>query len=66
MTVDGAVRVTNAKYNIVLALSQSGAAAALIHPNGRVYNYRSRVEIQAHHQQGNNKLVLILRLPMNS
>ncbi|XP_013147274.1 PREDICTED: uncharacterized protein LOC106110108 [Papilio polytes] len=55
MTVDGAVRVTNAKYNIVLALSQSGAAAALIHPNGRVYNYRSRVEIQAHHQQGNNK-----------
>lgn len=57
MTIDGAVRVTNAKNNIILALSRSGAAAALIHPNGRVYHYGSRVEIQARHQQGNNKLV---------
>ncbi|KAJ8737000.1 hypothetical protein PYW07_000271 [Mythimna separata] len=55
MTIDGAVRVTNAKNNIILALSRSGAAAALIHPNGRVYHYGSRVEIQARHQQGNNK-----------
>ncbi|XP_037875160.1 uncharacterized protein LOC101736715 isoform X2 [Bombyx mori] len=54
MTMDGAVRVTNAKNNIILALSRSGAAAALIHPNGRVYHYGSRVEIQARHQQGNN------------
>ncbi|XP_038216517.1 uncharacterized protein LOC119835639 isoform X2 [Zerene cesonia] len=54
MTIDGAVRVTNAKNNIILALSRSGAAAALIHPNGRVYHYGSRVEIQARHQQGNN------------
>lgn len=57
MTIDGAVRVTNAKNNIILALSRSGAAAALIHPNGRVYHYGSRVEIQARHQQGNNKQV---------
>jgi hypothetical protein len=57
MTIDGAVRVTNAKNNIILALSRSGAAAALIHPNGRVYHYGSRVEIQARHQQGNNKYV---------
>ncbi|KOB64445.1 Uncharacterized protein OBRU01_17833 [Operophtera brumata] len=42
MTIDGAVRVTNAKNNIILALSRSGAAAALIHPNGRVYHYGSR------------------------
>lgn len=55
MTIDGAVRLTNAKNNIILALSRSGASAALIHPNGRVYQYGSRVEIQARHQQGNNK-----------
>ena len=62
MTIDSAVRVTNAKNNIILALSRSGAAAALIHPNGRVYHYGSRVEIQARHQQGNNKLVTYTRL----
>lgn len=60
MTIDGAVRVTNAKNNIILALSRSGAAAALIHPHGRVYHYGSRVEIQARHQQGNNKYVFAL------
>lgn len=66
MTIDGAVRVTNAKNNIILALSRSGAAAALIHPNGRVYHYGSRVEIQARHQQGNNKSVFFLPFPVQS
>lgn len=55
MTIDGAVRVINGKNNIVIALSRTGASAALIHPKGRVYHYGSRVEIQARHQQGNNK-----------
>ncbi|CAH2209420.1 jg26425, partial [Pararge aegeria aegeria] len=59
MTIDGAVRLTNAKNNIILALSRSGASAALIHPNGRVHQYGSRVEIQARQQQGNNKTLLL-------
>ncbi|XP_015189475.1 PREDICTED: uncharacterized protein LOC107073369 [Polistes dominula] len=58
MTVDRAVRVINFKNNIVLSLSCSGAAAALLHPNGRIYQYGSRVEILAHDTHGNNKLVV--------
>ncbi|XP_024945082.1 uncharacterized protein LOC107271848 [Cephus cinctus] len=55
MTIDRAVRVINFKNNIVLSLSGSGAAAALLHPNGRIYQYGSRVEILAHDVHGNNK-----------
>ncbi|EZA54702.1 hypothetical protein DMN91_007330 [Ooceraea biroi] len=55
MTIDRAVRVINFKNNIVLSLSGSGAAAALLHPNGRIYQYGSRVEIVAHDAHGNNK-----------
>ncbi|EEB19334.1 conserved hypothetical protein [Pediculus humanus corporis] len=56
MTIDKAIRVINVKNNIVLALSGSGSAAALMHPNGRVYQYGSRVEIVAHDiNHGNNK-----------
>ncbi|XP_070172742.1 uncharacterized protein Fest [Polyergus mexicanus] len=55
MTIDRAVRVINFKNNIVLSLSGSGAAAALLHPNGRIYQYGSRVEIVAHDMHGNNK-----------
>lgn len=56
MTVDQAVRVINKKSNTVLALSETGCAAALLHPNGRVYQYGSRVEILAHDLlHGNHK-----------
>ncbi|XP_043493296.1 uncharacterized protein LOC122518422 [Polistes fuscatus] len=55
MTVDRAVRVINFKNNIVLSLSSSGSASALLHPNGRIYQYGSRVEILAHDTHGNNK-----------
>lgn len=58
MTIDRAVRVINFKNNIVLSLSGSGAAAALLHPNGRIYQYGSRVEILAHDAHGNNKSVV--------
>lgn len=39
-------------------MSGSGAAAALLHPNGRIYQYGSRVEILAHDAHGNNKSVV--------
>lgn len=55
-----AVRVANAKNGIVLALSASGSSSGLIHPNGRVYQYGSRVEIMANDSQGNHKYVLFL------
>ncbi|XP_011503349.1 PREDICTED: uncharacterized protein LOC105366555 [Ceratosolen solmsi marchali] len=55
MTIDRAVRVINFKNNIVLSLSDSGFASALLHPNGRMYQHGSRVEILAHDVHGNNK-----------
>ncbi|XP_049853105.1 uncharacterized protein LOC126334675 isoform X3 [Schistocerca gregaria] len=42
--------------NILLALSSSGSSSALIHPNGCVYQYGSRVEILANDANGNYKL----------
>ncbi|GLG95965.1 uncharacterized protein GBIM_02814 [Gryllus bimaculatus] len=39
MTIDRAVRIINHKNNIVICLSGCGSAAALLHPNGRVYQY---------------------------
>uniref|UniRef100_A0A1B6MG25 Uncharacterized protein n=1 Tax=Graphocephala atropunctata TaxID=36148 RepID=A0A1B6MG25_9HEMI len=41
--------------SMVMSLSASGASSALLHPNGRIYQYGSRVEIQAHDVHGNNK-----------
>nr|CAD7575302.1 unnamed protein product [Timema californicum] len=70
LTIDRAVRIINFKVtagirnsrrscvlqnNIVLSLNESGSSAALLHPNGRIYQYGSRVEILAHDVQGNNK-----------
>ncbi|KAK3925789.1 putative global transcription activator SNF2L2 [Frankliniella fusca] len=55
MSVDRAIRVINLKNNIVLALGATGSSAALLHPNGRTYQYGSRVEILAHDSRGNNK-----------
>ncbi|VEN62149.1 unnamed protein product [Callosobruchus maculatus] len=43
LSLDRAVRVSNVKNGIVLALSASGSSSGLIHPNGRVYQYGSRV-----------------------
>ncbi|XP_050311542.1 uncharacterized protein LOC126747090 [Anthonomus grandis grandis] len=55
ISLDRAVRVTNAKNGIVLVLSSSGSYSGLIHPNGRVYQDGSRVEIMAIDSQGNDK-----------
>ncbi|GLV36908.1 wurstfest [Carabus blaptoides fortunei] len=57
MTLDRAIRIMNYKSNIAVAVSASGSTAALLHPNGRVYQYGSRVEILAYdkHTNGNNK-----------
>lgn len=54
LSLDKAVRVINYKNNIVLALSGTGSSSALIHPNGRVFQYGSRVEILAYDTHGNN------------
>ncbi|XP_057664781.1 uncharacterized protein LOC130899065 isoform X1 [Diorhabda carinulata] len=55
LSLDRAIRISNAKNGIVLALSASGSSSGLIHPNGKVYQYGSRVEIMANDGQGNDK-----------
>ncbi|CAH1953486.1 unnamed protein product [Acanthoscelides obtectus] len=55
VSLDRAVRVINAKNGIILALSASGSSSGLVHPNGRVYQYGSRVEILANDAQENDK-----------
>ncbi|XP_014279959.1 uncharacterized protein fest isoform X2 [Halyomorpha halys] len=55
LTIDRAVRLLNFKNNIVIAMNPTGSACALLHPNGRVHQYGSRVEIMAHDIRGNHK-----------
>lgn len=57
MTMNKAVRVTNMKSRIVISLESSANSAALIHPNGRVYQYGSRVEIVAYDGMHNNRFM---------
>lgn len=54
ITIDRAVRITNDKNCIVLALSSTGSSATMFHLNGTVYQYGSRVEILAYDSQGKN------------
>ncbi|XP_037085734.1 uncharacterized protein LOC119106233 [Pollicipes pollicipes] len=55
LSLNGSVRVINFKSNIVLAISATGTSVALMHPNGRVYQYGSRVEIRTNDTEGNCK-----------
>ncbi|XP_019877717.1 uncharacterized protein LOC109605575 isoform X2 [Aethina tumida] len=55
ISLDRAIRIVNLRNNIILALNASGSSSGLLHPNGRIFQYGSRVEILAHGGQGNNK-----------
>ncbi|KAL1123350.1 hypothetical protein AAG570_002435, partial [Ranatra chinensis] len=55
ITIDRAVRILNFKNNIAMAMNSTGAVCALLHPNGRVYQYGSRVEIIANDSRANHK-----------
>lgn len=54
LTLDGAIRVINKRSQIVIAQSKNGDSAALIHPNGRIHQYGSRVEIVAYNSKQNS------------
>ncbi|XP_064542695.1 uncharacterized protein LOC135431472 isoform X2 [Drosophila montana] len=45
MTLDKAVRVLNQRSMVAVALSRNGTNSALIHPNGRILQSGSKVEI---------------------
>ncbi|XP_055387208.1 uncharacterized protein LOC129615850 [Condylostylus longicornis] len=57
MTLDKAVRIINQRSHVAIALSNNGSSSALIHPNGRVYQYGSRVEIIAHDGMRTNNYI---------
>lgn len=57
MTLDKAIRVINQRSRVAMSLSSKGSSSALIHPNGRVYQYGSRVEIVCYDGLKNNNFV---------
>lgn len=57
MTLDKAVRVINCKSRIAISLASTASSAALIHPNGKVYQYGTRVEIVAYDGMQKNNYV---------
>lgn len=57
MTLDRAVRVMNCKSQIAISLASTAGSAALSHPNGKVYQYGTRVEIIAYDGRHTNNYV---------
>ncbi|XP_055916019.1 uncharacterized protein LOC129948893 [Eupeodes corollae] len=57
MTLDKAVRVFNTRSLVALALSSNGSSSAMVHPNGRVYQNGSRVEIVTYDGMKRNNYV---------
>jgi hypothetical protein len=41
--------------NILISVGPTGQSSAVFHPNGRIYQHGSRVEILAYDCRGNNK-----------
>lgn len=60
ITLDKSVRVTNSRHHISISLSSNGCSAAMIHPNGKVYQYGSLVEIVAYDGNEANDYVYVL------
>lgn len=62
MTLDGAIRVINWRCNVSISLASSSNSAALIHPNGRVLQYHSRVEIMTYDGKSKNNFVRFAKI----
>lgn len=59
LTLDKSIRLTNSRSRITLSLSSNGGSAALIHPNGKVYQFGSFVEIVAYDGNETNNYVYV-------
>ncbi|KRG04660.1 uncharacterized protein Dmoj_GI19041, isoform B [Drosophila mojavensis] len=57
MTLDKAVRVLNQRSMVAVALSRNGTNSALIHPNGRILQSGSKVEIVTYDGMKTNNFV---------
>lgn len=57
MTLDGAVRVLNQRSKVAVSLSHDGNCSALIHPNGRILQIGSMVEIVTYDGMKTNNFV---------
>ncbi|XP_077301615.1 uncharacterized protein LOC143922267 [Arctopsyche grandis] len=52
LTIDGGVYLVNLEYGIKVAISACGTMSAMEHPKGKVFEYTSKVEIQAANKRG--------------
>jgi len=57
MTLDKAVRVLNQRSMVAVSLSRNGTNSALIHPNGRILQSGSKVEIVTYDGMKTNNFV---------
>ena len=57
MTLDKAVRVLNQRSMVAIALSRNCSNSALIHPNGRILQSGSKVEIVTYDGMKTNNYV---------
>lgn len=57
ITLDKAVRLTNIFRGIDVSIDASGTSSAVIHPNGKVNQYGSEVEVVAFDGTNRNNFV---------
>lgn len=65
LTLDKSIRLTNSRSRITMSLSSNGGSAALIHPNGKVYQFGSFVEIVAYDGNETNNYVYVWLFNLN-
>lgn len=57
LTVDKSIRIMNPKGKIVIAMSGNSSSAALMHPNGQVFQHGGLVDIVAYDGMKRNNFV---------
>lgn len=60
LTADNAIKIYDGINQIYVALSNTASSSALIHPNGRLHQYNSRIDIMAADGMGRNRFVYVL------
>lgn len=57
MSLDRAIRLFIPKSNILIAISNTAASTAILHPNGKILQYNSRIDLETHDSNKRNDFV---------
>ncbi|XP_052873853.1 uncharacterized protein LOC128279174 [Anopheles cruzii] len=62
LTLEGSIRVYSGRKDIAIAVSSNGAAVAMRHPNGIIFQHGPRVDIMAYDAKRNNSYIRFAKM----